>query len=76
MKNVHMGLTMKQFSEDIPEGVVQVEVCKKSGFLATSSCRYSGTAYTEYFVAGTEPVRHMSISFIIKSMYRNRIGCK
>ena len=56
MKKIHTGLAMKKFSDDIPEGVVQVEVCKKSGFLATSNCRYSGTAYMEYFVAGTEPV--------------------
>ena len=32
-------------------------VCKKSGFLATSSCKYSGCAYTEYFVMGTEPIQ-------------------
>ena len=56
MKKIHTGLAMIKFSDDIPEGVVQVEVCKKSGFLATSNCRYSGTAYMEYFVAGTEPV--------------------
>ncbi len=68
MKEVHIGLIMKKFNDDIPEGVVQKEVCKKSGFLATSSCRYSGCAYTEYFVEGTEPIRNMSLSFIIKSM--------
>ncbi len=74
MKQVHTGLVMKQFSENIPEGVVQVEVCKKSGFLATSNCKYSGTKYTEYFVAGTEPTRKLSIPFFFKNMYRNWIG--
>ena len=76
MKKVHTGLIMKQFSEDIPEVVVQVEICKKSGFLATSSCRYSGTVYTENFVAGTEPTRNMPISFFYESMYRKWISCK
>ena len=32
-------------------------MCKKSGFLATSTCRSYGTAYTEYFVSGTEPIQ-------------------
>ena len=64
MKKVHIGLNMRQFSEDIPEGVVQVEVCKKSGFLATPACRSYGTTYVENFVQGTEPVRNMPISFI------------
>ena len=76
MKKVHIGLIMKQFSEEMPEGVVQVEVCKKSGFLATSSCRAYGTAYTEYFVPGTEPIRNLPISFFFKSMYREWISRK
>ena len=56
MKSVHVGLENKTFLEEKPEGVVEVEVCKKSGFLATSSCKHSGTAYKEYFVEGTEPI--------------------
>ena len=76
MKKVHTGLIMKQFSEEMPEGVVQVEVCKKSGFLATSSCRAYGTTYTEYFAPGTEPIRNLSISFFFKSMHRKWVGCK
>ncbi len=57
MKRIHEGLEPKTFYETKPENVVEVEVCKKSGFLATNSCKRSGTAYTEYFVKGTEPVQ-------------------
>lgn len=57
MRSVHEGLESKTFYETKPENVVEVEVCKKSGFLATSSCRRYGTTYTEYFVKGTEPVQ-------------------
>ena len=57
MTKVHEGLDSKTFYETKPEGVVEAIVCKKSGFLATSSCRYSGCAYTEYFVSGTEPIQ-------------------
>lgn len=57
MRAVHNGLESKTFYETKPENVVEVEVCKKSGFLATSYCRRYGTAYTEYFVSGTEPVQ-------------------
>ena len=39
------------------KSVVEALVCKKSGFLATSTCRSYGTAYTEYFVSGTEPIQ-------------------
>ena len=57
MKRLHEGLEPKTFYETKPEGVVETVVCKKSGFLATSSCKYSGCAYTEYFVSGTEPIQ-------------------
>lgn len=57
MRRVHEGLEPKTFHETKPEGVVEVQVCKKSGFLATSSCRSYRTAYTEYFVSGTEPIQ-------------------
>lgn len=57
MRRVHNGLEPKTFNETKPENVVEVEVCKKSGFLATSYCRRYGTVYTEYFVSGTEPIQ-------------------
>lgn len=57
MKTVHSGLEPKTFHETKPENVVEVEVCKKSGFLASNYCRRYGTTYTEYFVKGTEPVQ-------------------
>lgn len=57
MTRVHEGLEPKTFYETKPEGVLEVEVCKKSGFLATNTCRNYRTAYVEYFVPGTEPVQ-------------------
>lgn len=57
MREVHEGLEPKSFSDTKPENVVEAEVCKKSGFLATSYCRSYGTTYTEYFVSGTEPIQ-------------------
>lgn len=57
MRTSHEGLKPKTFHETKPENVLEVQVCKKSGFLATSYCRRYGTAYTEYFVKGTEPIQ-------------------
>lgn len=57
MKRVHEGLEQKTFYETKPEGVLEVEICKKSGFLATAGCRSYRTTYTEYFVSGTEPIQ-------------------
>ena len=57
MKNVHTGLEPKTFYETKPETVMEVEICKKSGFLASSYCKSYRTSYTEYFVPGTEPIQ-------------------
>lgn len=58
MTSMHEGLESKTFAQTRPEGVVEALVCTKSGFLATSSCKYAGCAYTEYFVSGTEPIQN------------------
>ncbi len=57
MTKIHEDLEDKTFEETKPDGVVEVNVCKRSGFLASSYCIRYGTAYTEYFVEGTEPVQ-------------------
>ena len=57
MKNLHTGLEPKTFYETKPETVVEVEVCKKSGFLASNYCKSYRTSYIEYFVPGTEPIQ-------------------
>ena len=57
MQRVHEGLESKTFYETKPEGVLEVEVCKKSGFLATANCKRYRTSYIEYFVQGTEPIQ-------------------
>ena len=71
MTKVHEGLESKTFYETKSEGVVEVEICKKSGFLATSTCRNYRTTYTEYFVSGTEPIQtcpyHSSAKVCIES---------
>ena len=57
MKRIHEGLEAKSFYETKPESVVEANVCKKSGFLATTTCKRYGTVYTEFFVPGTEPIQ-------------------
>lgn len=57
MRNVHEGLDAKTFEQTKPENVVEVEICEKSGFLATSTCRKYKTTRKEYFVKGTEPIQ-------------------
>lgn len=58
MNRVHEGFPSVAFSDTKPENIVEVEVCKKSGFLATSYCKKYKTSYKEYFVKGTEPVQN------------------
>ena len=57
MNILHQGLEPRTFHDTIPENVAEVQVCKKSGFLATKTCKSYGTTYTEYFVKGTEPIQ-------------------
>ena len=57
MRSAHTGLEPKTFYETKPETVLEVEVCKKSGFLASSYCKSYRTSYKEYFVPGTEPIQ-------------------
>lgn len=56
MRDMHEGYEDKQF--DVPEGIVEAEVCTQSGKKPTSLCYQDprGTVITEYFVKGTEPV--------------------
>lgn len=49
MEQIHQGLEVKDF--DVPDDVVKVSVCKRSGMRANSGCE----AYEEVFVKGTEP---------------------
>jgi penicillin-binding protein 1A len=56
MRSMHEGYEDKTF--DIPEGIVEAQVCTQSGKKPTSLCYADprGTVRTEYFVRGTEPV--------------------
>lgn len=70
MSRVHEGLPDIGFTE--PDGIVQAQVCRKSGKLPTSGCYadYRGSSViTEYFAEGTVPTtncdRHTSWGSII-----------
>ncbi len=60
MDRIHEDLTpVSEFP--VPEGIVQVEVCRKSGMLPTSSCRSDyrsgkNAVYTEYFDIDNVPL--------------------
>ncbi len=54
MSTIHDGLEYQSFKT--PEGITTATVCNKSGKLAIDGlCNLDGSAYTEYFAAGTEP---------------------
>lgn len=60
MSRVHENLPSEQFS--IPEGLVQVEVCKTSGKLPVAGfC--DGNTYMEYFAEGTQPTESCDIHY-------------
>ena len=63
MTRVHetKGLEDKEF--EVPEGIVQVDICRKSGKLPTSGCRsdyrnHGNAVYTEYFDADNVPTEY------------------
>ena len=49
MEQIHEGLEVKDF--EVPEDVVKLQVCKRSGMRANDGC----PSYEEVFVKGTEP---------------------
>ena len=57
MKRIHEGLAYKDFN--MPSGITQVSVCKKSGKLPLEGvCDHDprgSQVITEYFASGTEP---------------------
>lgn len=62
MKRVHEDLPNAAFP--IPEGLVQTEVCSKSGKLPTPGiCAEQGCVITEYFAEGTEPTEMCDVHY-------------
>ena len=56
MSEIHKSIKNAPFPK--PDGIVDVEVCKKSGLLPSSGCHIDlrgDCVYTEHFVKGTEP---------------------
>ena len=66
MSRVHENLPNESFA--MPSGLIQVQVCSKSGKLPTPGlCEEAGCVITEYFAEGTEPTETCDIH------YRGRI---
>ena len=62
MKRVHEELPNASFP--VPSGLVQLEVCNKSGKLPTPGlCAEAGCVITEYFAEGTEPTELCDIHY-------------
>ncbi|MBO4405006.1 MAG: PBP1A family penicillin-binding protein [Treponema sp.] len=55
MAKVHEGKPMKNFNEELPDGIVQMDVCTRSGGIYTPECG-ENHRITGYFLAGTQPV--------------------
>lgn len=55
----------------MPSGIVQREVCTKSGDIPTDLCRALGTVKTDYFVAGTEPKESCNVMVKVKYVELN-----
>ncbi len=79
MSRVHEGLPDIGFTQ--PDGIVQAQVCRKSGKLPTSGCYadYRGSSViTEYFAEGTVPTtncdRHTSWGSIIIPEYEKDLA--
>lgn len=62
MKRIHEELPNAAFP--VPEGLVQMQVCSKSGKLPTPGlCEEAGCVITEYFAEGTEPTETCDIHY-------------
>ncbi|MBQ8118315.1 MAG: transglycosylase domain-containing protein [Lachnospiraceae bacterium] len=63
MKRVHEDLpNINEFP--IPEGLVEMEICSKSGLLPTPGlCDALGCVKTEYFAEGTEPTEQCNVHY-------------
>ncbi len=62
MSRIHEGLPNTSFA--IPEGLVQTQICSKSGKLPTPGlCEAAGSVRTEYFAEGTEPTELCDIHY-------------
>lgn len=62
MERVHENLPNEQFS--IPSGIVQAQVCSKSGRLPIPGlCDVAGRVVTEYFADGTVPTESCDIHY-------------
>lgn len=52
-----------------PQGIVNVNICQKSGQLPTSLCKVDHDVYSELFIAGTEPTQscavHVQVPYVV-----------
>lgn len=62
MERVHENLPNEQFA--VPEGIVQAQVCSRSGKLPIPGlCDVNQTVYTEYFADGTVPTESCDVHY-------------
>ena len=59
MRRAHHGLPGKTFTR--PDGVVNANICRDSGLLATAGCTRANRAYSEMFVRGTVPSNYCEV---------------
>ncbi len=60
---------MEDIGFDMPDNIVQAEICSKSGKLTTDACRNDprdSIVYTEYFVSGTEPTESCDLHYSVE----------
>ena len=62
MDRINAALPVVDF--ELPPGIIQAEICNKSGKLATDACKHdlrSSIISTEYFIEGTQPVEYCTM---------------
>ena len=63
MESIHKDLVPRDFT--LPEDIVILKICKKSGDIATDDCERYGTAYAEYFGEANAPIDECEASHAV-----------
>ena len=63
MTRVHEAKSLEDKEFEVPNGIVEIDICRKSGKLPTSACRsdyrnHGNAAYTEYFDEENVPTEY------------------
>lgn len=68
MEEIHANAKLKEKKFDRPDGVINANICKKSGGLANDGCKSAGCAANELFIEGTEPKKFCVIHHANKNI--------